>query len=177
MAKSKHDLILHPVRLRVMTEMVGKALTTQQLAAALPDIPQASLYRHVKLLVDGGIFQVVAENIVNGAVERTYAIAPEQDRFAPGELSADDHKKAFNLFIASLSERFARYIEGADLSHLAEDGLSYNNTVIYLSDEERDTLQAAFSDAIRPFISLGPAPERRRYTLASLVIPDERHRS
>ena len=177
MTKTKRDLLLHPVRLRLLAELSGRSMTTQQLATALPDIPQATLYRHIKRLVEGSIFQTVAETQVNGAIERTYAVAPGQDSFSPEDLadmSVSEHQETFNLFIATLSERFARYIAGADLTRLLEDGLSYNGTVIYLSEAERSELQAAFMNTISPFVSLGPAPKRKRYTLASIVIPDER---
>lgn len=40
-------LIGHPVRLRVIIALGGRTLTTKQLAEALPDVAQATLYRHV----------------------------------------------------------------------------------------------------------------------------------
>src|SRR5580658_3975046 len=45
------DLLLHPVRLRIIKAFLGeRALTTAQLAAELDDVPPGSLYRHVALL-------------------------------------------------------------------------------------------------------------------------------
>ena len=180
MAKRKRDLILHPVRLRLLTELTGRSLTSRQLAAALPDIPQATLYRHIKTLHDGGIFRTVAESMVNGALERTYAVATGQARLTPEELagmSSDEHKTAFNLFIAALSEQFARYIDQADLNKLIADGLSYNSATIYLSEGERQAFQAEIIAVIGKFTHLGPAADRKRYNLTSIVIPDERSQS
>ena len=180
MGKAKRDLILHPVRLRLLTELTGRALNSRQLATALPDIPQATLYRHIKTLVEGGIFTTVAENMVNGALERTYAITQGQERLSPPDLasmSSSEHEQAFNLFVASLSERFARYIEQADLDQLHEDGMSYNGTAIYLTEEERVSFQEQIIAAIGAFTTLGPGPGRQRYTLASIVIPDDRKES
>ena len=49
------DLLLHPVRLRIVEAFLGdRALTTSALAAELADVPPASLYRHVARLVDAG---------------------------------------------------------------------------------------------------------------------------
>ena len=54
------DLLLHPVRLRIVQAFLGdRALTTSDLAAELADIPPASLYRHVARLVDAGVLAVV----------------------------------------------------------------------------------------------------------------------
>ncbi len=53
------DLLLHPVRLRIVQAFLGdRALTTTELQAELPDVPAASLYRQVARLVDGGVLGV-----------------------------------------------------------------------------------------------------------------------
>src|SRR5581483_2682823 len=54
MPTTKAMLITHPVRARILTALMGRPLTTQQIAALLPDIPLPSLYRHVRTLVEGG---------------------------------------------------------------------------------------------------------------------------
>ncbi|HYT79398.1 MAG TPA: helix-turn-helix domain-containing protein, partial [Actinomycetota bacterium] len=72
---ARADLLLHPVRLRILKAFLGdRALTTSQLAAELDDVPAGSLYRHVALLTKAGILQVVAERRIRGAVERTYTL-------------------------------------------------------------------------------------------------------
>ena len=54
------DLLLHPVRLRIVQAFLGdRALTTAELGTELPDVPPASLYRHVGVLVEGGVLAVV----------------------------------------------------------------------------------------------------------------------
>src|SRR5215467_1711411 len=52
------DLLLHPVRLRIVQAFLGdRALTTSALAGELADVPPASLYRHVAKLVRAGVHQ------------------------------------------------------------------------------------------------------------------------
>ena len=47
------DLLLHPVRWRIVQAFLGdRTLTTAELHAELSDVPMASLYRHVGLLAD-----------------------------------------------------------------------------------------------------------------------------
>jgi len=70
------DLLLHPVRLRIVEAFLGdRALTTTQLRAELPDVPPASLYRQVARLVAAGVLGVVAQRRVRGALERTTCCA------------------------------------------------------------------------------------------------------
>ena len=69
------DLLLHPVRLRIVQAFLGdRALTTSGLRTELSDVPAASLYRHVARLVAGGVLAVVTERRVRGALERTYVL-------------------------------------------------------------------------------------------------------
>lgn len=48
------DLLLHPVRIRIVQALLdGSELTTGELTARLGDIPVATLYRHVAKLSAG----------------------------------------------------------------------------------------------------------------------------
>jgi hypothetical protein len=177
MTQNQRDLILHPIRLRLMTELAGRQMTSQQLAQALPDVPQASLYRHIKKLLEGGAFEIVSEQVVNGATERTFAVAAGQERLSLAEAQAmttAEHIQAFNTFAASLIEAFSRYMVGADPAQFAEDGVSYNRAVIYLDAAERAEFQEAVMALVGGVMANQPQPGRKRYTLASVVIPDER---
>jgi len=56
------DLLLHPVRLRIVQAFLGdRALTTTELRAELPDVPQASLYRNIARLVGAGVLSIVSD--------------------------------------------------------------------------------------------------------------------
>src|SRR5215475_5500044 len=95
------DLLLHPVRLRIVEAFLGdRALTTSSLAAELADVPPASLYRHVARLVDAGVLAVVAERRVRGALERTYVLRLTAAAIGLDEvaaMSADEDRKSTRL--------------------------------------------------------------------------------
>src|SRR6516165_6373611 len=119
------DLLLHPVRLRIVKAFLGdRALTTSQLAAELSDVPPGSLYRHIAMLTKAGVLQVVAERRVRGAVERTYTMRLLAARIQPGEVRAmtlDEHAHAFTAYIAGLMADFERYL-GSAPADPARDG-------------------------------------------------------
>jgi DNA-binding transcriptional ArsR family regulator len=170
----KRDLLIHPVRLRILSHLAGKQMTTAMLAAALPEIPQATLYRQIKILVDGGMLTVVGESEVRGAVERTYTLTKGSDRLTAQDLanlSGEDHLRYFGIFTATLLDAFGSYLEQADLAHLLEDGLAYNHVVLYLTESERESLRTALLSAVQGVMNHQPSAERRPYTLASVVIP------
>ena len=73
------DLLLHPVRLRIVHAMSGgRTRTTSDLCAGLPDVPKTTVYRHVGLLAEAGVLEVVDEQRVHGAVERHYRLRRER---------------------------------------------------------------------------------------------------
>src|SRR5689334_3941235 len=107
------DLLLHPVRLRILQAFFGRPeLTTADLATTLGDVPPASPYRHVAKLVDAAVLVVVGERRVRGATERTYRFRQEAalaDATTLARMSPDDHRRAFLNFTAGLIACFGRY--------------------------------------------------------------------
>lgn len=81
-------------------------LTTGRLRERLPDIAQATMYRHVAVPAEGGVPEVVGEKRVRGAVERGYRVRGEEavvDPAARAAMTRDDHERAFTAFAASLT--------------------------------------------------------------------------
>src|SRR5689334_7486282 len=100
------ELIAHPVRLRILHALSGgRMLTTSELCARMPDVSKASAYRHVGLLVDGGVIEVESEQRVRGAVERRYRLRGDRAVIDPkmaASLSPDQHRRGFAAAMASL---------------------------------------------------------------------------
>src|SRR3954454_10410189 len=133
------DLLLHPVRLRIVQAFLGdRGLTTAELREELPDIPPASLYRHISLLTDAGVLAVASERRVRGATERTYILRLAAANIGIRELremSVEDHRQAFTAFVAGLLSDFDRYLERGKPDFL-RDGVSYSLAGFWLDDDE-----------------------------------------
>jgi DNA-binding transcriptional ArsR family regulator len=174
MNKVKEDLLLHPVRLRIILATVGRQVTAQQLAAELPDIPQATLYRHINLLADAGILCVVKEQRVRNATEKTYAL-PHQDLMLTVEDLEDAEPEDYiRLFTQSLGLQlgyYARYIQQGDVD-FARDNVLFQMFPAYLSEVEMKELGQAIQAVLLPFVKNKPSPERRRYILGLTSLPD-----
>jgi hypothetical protein len=170
------DLLLHPVRLRIVQAFLGdRALTTVQLRAELPDVPPASLYRHVALLVDAGVLSVVSERRVRGATERTYvlrAAAANVGLHQLEQMTREDHRRAFMAFVAGLLGDFDRYLDREDID-LLRDGVGYRLAGLWLDDDEAGEMARELARVIQPRLANGPGAGRRRRILASIVLPGE----
>ena len=109
------QLLLHPVRLRIMHAMSGgRVLTTSDLCARLPDVPKTTVYRHVSVLAAAGVLEVAGEQRVHGAVERRYRLrrdGPVIDRDLAASMSLDEHRHAFAAAMAVLLADFNAYLD------------------------------------------------------------------
>ncbi|HLI52401.1 MAG TPA: helix-turn-helix domain-containing protein [Thermomicrobiaceae bacterium] len=172
---ARGDLLLHPVRLRIIKSFMGnRELTTSQLAEELPDVPPGSLYRHVGLLAKAGVLKVVAERRVRGSVERTFALLPAAARIQPGEVAAmtlDEHRHAFDVFIASLLADFDRYVT-SNAAHLGEEGAGYHLTGLWLTQPEYEQLVEELIALIRRRQAAGPGSGRRRWFFYGVAMPE-----
>jgi Helix-turn-helix domain len=168
------DLLLHPVRLRIVQAFLGdRALTTSELAAELPDVPAASLYRQVARLVGAGVLGIVAERRVRGALERTYVLRLSAASIGLDEvaaMSADEHRQAFLAFVAGLVGDFDRYLDRDDID-LLRDGVSYRMAGLWLDDAEYAELTRELIRVLQPRLANPPAPGRTRRILYSILLP------
>ncbi len=168
------DLLLHPVRLRIVKAFLGdRALTTAQLAQELADVPPGSLYRHVALLTKAGVLQVVAERRVRGTVERTYTLRAFAARIQPGEASAmtvDEHAHAFMAYVAGLLADFDRYL-AAGPPDPARDGADYRVAAMWLTDTEFGDFLREFAAIAQPRLANGPGKGRKRRMLYTVLLP------
>jgi hypothetical protein len=105
------SLILHPIRARILYAVEGRAMTSAQISREVPDVPQASLYRQIKKLQQGGVLMVASEKRVHGTVERTYRVDPATVMVDPKKLEARRGKSAhyFEVFLSCLRQAFVRY--------------------------------------------------------------------
>jgi DNA-binding transcriptional ArsR family regulator len=168
------DLILHPVRLRIILAFArGRRLTPQQVAALLPNVPQATLYRQLERLYRGGALAVAAERRVRGAVERTYVLVEGGASLSVEALaksSREDHLRYFTAFAAGLIAQFERYLERPEID-LLKDGVGYRQLVLNLTDDEIPEMAGAFNAALGRYLDREPKPGHKRRMLATVLMP------
>ncbi|HSM56644.1 MAG TPA: helix-turn-helix domain-containing protein [Candidatus Sulfomarinibacteraceae bacterium] len=174
---AKADLIIHPVRLRILQTLLGEELTTQEIARRLPDVPESTLYRHLRLLLDGGLLEVAQARLVHGIQEKVYALA-ETPNLGPddiGSLPAEEHFRYFTTYVLVLLQEFAGFLSSvADEQGVVDLGSEYagfRDVSFYASIEELDQFQAALQEAVLPLLNNRPAAHRRRYRLATIAHP------
>lgn len=173
------QILLHPVRLRIVIAATGGDMTTAQIASELPDIPQATLYRHVAVLADAGVLEIVAERQMRGAVERTYRVNADRAVLSPDatrSMSEREHLQALATFAGILIETYGRYLASPNPDPVA-DGVSFRQTRIWLSDAELQAMVDDLRSALSPYLGLGRSDGRSPRLLATVILPDGESRS
>jgi DNA-binding transcriptional ArsR family regulator len=169
-------LLLHPVRLRIAQLLAGdRRLTARQIAQAEPGIPHATLYRHLKRLVAGGLLTVVDEQPVRNMTEKVYALAApvRLDPAATIQMAPADLLRLFTAFIALQLGDFRRYLQhqGEAPVDFQRDGVTFWQQVVVLSVEDAWQVDHAIKAALRPFM-LGPTePTEGRHLVTFTMMP------
>ena len=173
MTPSAVDVLLHPVRLRIVQTVAGRRLTASAIAEALGDVPQASLYRQINTLPEAGVLAIAETRQARGATERTYVLAEGRGSLTPADLAAaggEEHLRYFTIFVAGLIGDFARYLDSGSPDLLA-DGAGYRQVPLELTDEELAELSGRVNAAVALALHNAPAPGRRRRMLTTVLIP------
>ncbi|MEU1837484.1 helix-turn-helix domain-containing protein [Micromonospora chersina] len=174
MALDTAELLLHPVRLRIVQAFLGgRTLTTADLRAELPDVAPATLYRQVATLSGHGVLRSVGERRVRGAVERSYrldAAAASVDADEARGMTPDQHRRAFLTFVARLLADFDGYLDSGG-GDLARDLAGYRQNAFYATDAELVGFVTRLRELFAEYAALGPGADRTRRLFTTVLLP------
>jgi hypothetical protein len=144
--------------------------------AELPDVPPATLYRHVAVLSEAGVLAVVGERRVRGAAERSYRLVTEAASVGATDaagMSVDEHRRAFATFVTALLADFDRYADAAPGPEFdpAADGVGYRQVALWLDDEEFTGLVTELREVLAARLAFEPDGVRRRRIVSQVFLP------
>ena len=124
------EVFMNPVRQRIIQYLlVHKKGTVKEIKTELPDVPSASLYRHIKILNDSAFIIVVEENRIRGTVENVYSLNREA-------LEVDDENgTVVQMSLLSLCAAFAKYFSSGHADP-RKDLFMLTSCTLTLTDEE-----------------------------------------
>ncbi|HEX4935417.1 MAG TPA: helix-turn-helix domain-containing protein [Gemmatimonadaceae bacterium] len=168
------DLLIHPTRIRIVYALAGaRALTSAELHARIPQVPKATLYRHIATLAQHGVLEVVGERRVRGAVERTYRLRGERGVITVEEsarMTGEDHRRSFSAAVAALLSEFNAYLASPGASPV-RDAVGYRHFTLWLSDEEKAQAIAELQRLVLGLAQRPPVPDRRPHLLSAIFFP------
>jgi DNA-binding transcriptional ArsR family regulator len=176
MPASMNDLLLHPIRLRIVSAITGDRVTAKDLAKALPDIPQTTLYRHIKVLVDGGLLEVVDEIPQRGTLERVFGfkVPPSLSPEDLTGLSKEEYQQTFTLILTALFQEainsLNRLPDDEEIDLLSE-GYQFSQVQLNLSEAEYEKLNRNILRLMMAAAKNESSSERKRRIFSYMFIP------
>ena len=131
--------LLNPVRIKIVNILIReKEMTRKQIQEHIPSVPQATLYRHIKTLMDCNVLKVVNEEQIRGTIERTYALAynPFERMNEIGvNANRDQLLDVFATYAFTLMNDFSEYLSEEQID-LVKDYVGFRSIPMYLNEKE-----------------------------------------
>lgn len=166
-------LLANPIAFRIISTLGARGkLTTEQIAAALSEVPISTLYRHLSRLREAGLVSVIDERQARGTVERTYAVVASSSQLQRDEVQTApiaQVRAAVRNLIANLTANVLAYIDSRAFSK-DRTQLRAFIAAADLTDEEYGNAVRAITDAISAAKkrSTGGATRRRSFYVIAL---------
>lgn len=157
------EVVLNPVRQRIFQYLlIHETGTVKEIRKALPDVPSASLYRHMKILADHSIIMVVGENRIRGTVESVYQL--NKSAFQIDDANGEAVQTALLGFCASFAKYFA-----SGHANPKKDMLLMTTCTLTLTDEEFMEFLSEINQVAVKYVDIGikEGSKTRQITLIS----------
>lgn len=95
--RSKAEVLMHPVRMKILQVLMQNkdiGLSTLQMSTIIQDVPQATLYRHIQILLDENIIKIIKERKVRSVTEKFYALNEDAARLNEEDLKRLSKEKS-----------------------------------------------------------------------------------
>ena len=163
------EVVMNPVRQRRFQYfLLHETGTVKDIKKALPDVPSASLYRHVKILADSSILVVVGENRIRGTVESIYRL--NKSALSAGEESGN----AVQMSLLSICAAFAKYFSGGNADP-ERDMLLFTNCTLLLTDGEFSDFLSEINEVALKYMKVEAKADSktRQITLISAPVNEQ----
>ncbi len=171
------DLILHPIRFRILETLIGESLTTQDIAGRLPDVPKSSIYRHLKLLLENDVIAIDETHPVRGVLERSYRLN-QPLRLSVEEMAdktPEEHIQYFRAYVMTLMQGFSNFVHSAAVDgqiDMVPHRAGYSEAFVFGTTAELDQVFAALNAALMTLANHSPGGERRKHKFVIITHPE-----
>ena len=159
------EIVMNPVRQRIFQYfLLHETGTVKEVKKALPDVPNASLYRHIKILTDSSILMIVDENRIRGTVESVYQLNKE------AMATEDETGNAVQMSLLSICASFARYFSSGNADP-KKDMLLLTNCTLLLTDEEFSSFLSEINEIALKYMKVEPTANSKTRQITFISAP------
>lgn len=167
--------LLNPIRIKIIQAVLKKGqATSKDISESLPDVAIASLYRHIKKLIELDVLEVISETQIRGTVERLFKL--KYNPFEEIEKSFDNgdssyHFQIFYTFLISQLLDFSDYLSTP--YDMYDDMIGFRTYPFYLSKKESKDFYQEISDVLKKYIDRDPSPDRNLMKFSFSMMPSK----
>ena len=133
--KNKVDVIFNPIRMRIIQYVAhNQPVTVSRISNAIPDVPKATLYRHMKVLTENEILYIVGEEKIRGTFEQSYSLNIEKIN-PSGEESHSELQALVYSILSKLIADFTQYFS-KDNANPTEDKVFVSTNTLNLDNDD-----------------------------------------
>lgn len=169
--------LTNPIKCKLFFEIETQGRTTaKKLAECDENIPQATLYRYLKKMVEDGILEVVEERQVRNVREKVYGVAIDYKAEIEQMLAANSgegYLSLFQQFCSGLINEFRTYAARDEIDIL-HDGSGFRIVPFYATTGELEDLSRSIQELIRPYHEQEPTPDRQMRNVAIVFTPPKK---
>lgn len=178
---NKVDILMHPVRMKICQALMRNkenGLTPLEMVKIIKDVPQATLYRHIQILVDSHIIHVINEKKVKSVSEKYYALNEVEATLDGDEwkrISNEEKLNYVSYYQLSLLTQYQSYLKGLEEQNLKEDGATFSLMELKISDEHFSQFQNDLNELMKKYYhhqTNRPEENVPVRTIAITIIPD-----
>ncbi|MEH7454147.1 helix-turn-helix domain-containing protein [Gottfriedia acidiceleris] len=176
---NKTEIIMHPVRMKICQALMRNkenGITPLEMIKIIKDVPQATLYRHIQIMVDSNIIRVIKEKKVKSVSEKYYVLNEEEARLDQKEWKEASIKEKLN-YISSyqllLMTQYQNYLNKLEEQNRKEDGATFSVVELKINEEHFFLFQNELNELMTKYYNTTSkeidAPVR---TIAITIIPE-----
>ncbi len=176
---NKTEIIMHPVRMKICQALMRNkenGLTPLEMIKIIKDVPQATLYRHIQIMVDYNIIRVIKEKKVKSVSEKYYVLNEEEARLDQKEWKEASTEEKLN-YISSyqllLMTQYQNYLNKLEEQNRKEDGATFSVVELKINEEHFLQFQNELNELMTKYYNATSkeidAPVR---TIAITIIPE-----
>ena len=166
--------LTNPIKNRLLMAIKDRErATTKELAEVATQLPQTTLYRYLKKMVDDGLIKVIDENRIRNVNEKVYGMAIDFE--AELEIISKDPSSVASAvqirhFVNGLVDEFERNLPEGEINPL-RDGYGFFIAPIHVSCEEATELVNKIIEVIKPYENNELTPNRHLQSWAMVLTP------
>ena len=164
-------IVINPTRQRIMQYILfHKKACTSEIAKELDDIPQATLYRNIKMLLENDFIEVVEEKNVRGVIEKYYSAVNNSP--SDNLPSNEEFSNVIQNLLYETGRSFKNFLS-VDTNDPIKEMLGYWCSTYVLSDEEFKNLLDEMGLVMQKYTGREMTKDRKLRNLHIMSLPNK----